>query len=83
MGISTIAVAVGILGEYVAHFVFEEEVRRNKREMAVSILFGVLGGWGGPLLNGSVSYPPKSLIPDLVGTRLTRLAKKFVPCFVT
>jgi hypothetical protein len=42
MGVSTIAVAVGILGEYVAHFVFEEEARRNKREMAASILFGVL-----------------------------------------
>jgi hypothetical protein len=42
MGVSTIAVAVGILGEYVAHFVFEEEARRNRREMAVSILFGVL-----------------------------------------
>jgi hypothetical protein len=42
MGVSTIAVAVGILGEYVAHFVFEEDARRNKREMAVSILFGVL-----------------------------------------
>ena len=42
MGVSTIAVAIGILGEYVAHFIFEEEARRNKREMAVSILFGVL-----------------------------------------
>jgi hypothetical protein len=42
MGVSTIAVAVGILGEYVAHFVFEDEARRDKREMAVSILFGVL-----------------------------------------
>jgi outer membrane murein-binding lipoprotein Lpp len=42
MGVSTIAVAVGILGEYVAHFIFEEDARRNKREMAVSILFGVL-----------------------------------------
>jgi hypothetical protein len=42
MGLSTIAVAVGILGEYVAHFIFEKDARENKREMAVSILFGVL-----------------------------------------
>jgi hypothetical protein len=42
MGISTVAVAVGILGEYVAHFVFEKEARRNRLEMGISILFGVL-----------------------------------------
>ena len=54
MGISTIAVAVGILGEYVAHFIFEEEARRHKREMAVSILFGVLvlGGVVGEYIFG-------------------------------
>jgi hypothetical protein len=54
MGISTIAVAVGILGEYVAHFIFEEDARRNKREMAVSILFGVLvlGGVVGEYIFG-------------------------------
>jgi hypothetical protein len=54
MGVSTIAVAVGILGEYVAHFVFEEEARRNRREMAVSILFGVLvlGGVVGEYIFG-------------------------------
>jgi hypothetical protein len=42
MGISTVAVAVGILGEYVAHFVFEKEARRNRLEMGISILFGIL-----------------------------------------
>jgi hypothetical protein len=42
MGLSTVAVAIGILGEYVAHFIFEEDARRNKREMVVSILFGLL-----------------------------------------
>jgi hypothetical protein len=42
MGVSTVAVAVGILGEYVAHFVFEKEARRNKLEMGIGILFGVL-----------------------------------------
>lgn len=42
MGMSTVAVAIGILGEYVAHFIFEEDARRNRREVAVSILFGVL-----------------------------------------
>lgn len=54
MGVSTIAVAVGILGEYVAHFVFEEEARRNKREMAISVLFGllVLGGVVGEYIFG-------------------------------
>jgi hypothetical protein len=54
MGISTIAVALGILGEYVAHFIFEKEARRNKREMATSILFGalVLGGVVGEYIFG-------------------------------
>jgi hypothetical protein len=54
MGISTIAVAVGILGEYAAHFIFEAEARRNKREMTVSILFGalVLGGVVGEYIFG-------------------------------
>src|SRR5208337_3168433 len=54
MGVSTIAVALGILGEYVAHFIFEEEARRNKREMAISILFGalVLGGVVGEYVFG-------------------------------
>jgi flagellar biosynthesis GTPase FlhF len=42
MGVSTVAVAVGILGEYVAHFVFEKEARRNRLEMGISIFFGVL-----------------------------------------
>src|SRR5271157_4207521 len=35
MGLSTVAVAVGILGEYGAHFVFEKEARRNRLEMAI------------------------------------------------
>jgi outer membrane murein-binding lipoprotein Lpp len=54
MGVSTVAVAIGILGEYVAHFIFEEDARRNKREMAVSILFGVLvlGGVVGEYIFG-------------------------------
>jgi outer membrane murein-binding lipoprotein Lpp len=54
MGISTVAVALGILGEYVAHFVFEKEARSNKREMVVSILFGVLvlGGVVGEYIFG-------------------------------
>jgi outer membrane murein-binding lipoprotein Lpp len=54
MGLSTIAVALGILGEYVAHFIFEEDARRNKWEMAISILFGalVLGGVVGEYIFG-------------------------------
>jgi hypothetical protein len=54
MGLSTVAVAVGILGEYVAHFIFEKEARDNKREMVVSILFGVLvlGGVVGEYIFG-------------------------------
>src|SRR5271157_572154 len=55
MGLSTVAVAVGILGEYVAHFVFEKEARRNRLEMAISIIFGVLvlGGVVGEYIFGS------------------------------
>jgi hypothetical protein len=55
MEASTVAVAVGILGEYVAHFVFEKEARRNRLEMIVSIIFGVfvLGGVVGEWIVGS------------------------------
>jgi hypothetical protein len=55
IGFSTIAVAVGILGEYVAHFIFEKEARSNKRAMVASVLFGilVLGGVVGEYLFGS------------------------------
>lgn len=54
MGVSTVAVAVGILGEYVAHFIFEKEARKNKCEMALSIVFGilVLGGVVGEYIFG-------------------------------
>ena len=54
MGVSTVAVAVGILGEYVAHFIFEEDARRNRLEMGISILFGalVLGGVVGEYIFG-------------------------------
>ncbi len=55
MEASTVAVAVGILGEYVAHFIFEKEARRNRLEMTVSIIFGVfvLGGVVGEWIVGS------------------------------
>jgi hypothetical protein len=54
MGVSTVAVAMGILGEYVAHFVFEKEARRNRLEVAISTLFGilVLGGVVGEYIFG-------------------------------
>jgi hypothetical protein len=63
MGVSTIAVAVGILGEYVAHFIFEKEARRNKLEMGISILFGVL------VLGGVVGE-------YIFGTRLSQASEK-------
>lgn len=54
MGLSTVAVAIGILGEYIAHFVFEKEARENRLEMSISILFGVLvlGGVVGEYIFG-------------------------------
>ena len=54
MGAATIAVAVGILGEYLTYFIFEKEARRNKLEIVISILFGVavLGGVVGEFLCG-------------------------------
>jgi cytochrome c biogenesis protein CcdA len=62
MGVSTIAVAVGILGEYVAHFIFEKEARKNKLAVVVSILFGaaVLGGVVGEYLCGKNSLKCQS-----------------------
>jgi len=54
MGVSTIAVAIGILGEYVAHFIFEKDARENKTALAVSVLLGlfVLGGVVGEFICG-------------------------------
>src|SRR5579872_478571 len=54
IGASTVAVAVGILGEYVAQFIFEEEATRNRKEMVISILCGVLvlGGVVGEFVFG-------------------------------
>jgi cytochrome c biogenesis protein CcdA len=54
MGVSTIAVAAGILGEYVAHFIFEKEARKNTRAVVVSLVFGaaVLGGVVGEYVCG-------------------------------
>jgi hypothetical protein len=54
MGVSTIAVAIGILGEYVAHFILEKEARKNTAAMAVSVLLGffVLGGVVGEFICG-------------------------------
>jgi hypothetical protein len=54
MGVSTIAVAIGILGEYVAHFIFEKDARKNKTALAVSSLLGlfVLGGVVGEFICG-------------------------------
>jgi hypothetical protein len=54
MGAATIAVAVGILGEYLTHFIFEKEARRNKLQVVLTILFGVavLGGVVGEFLCG-------------------------------
>jgi hypothetical protein len=55
MGLSTIAVALGILGEYVAHFIFERDAKRNRIEMVLGILLGVLvlGGVVGEYIFGS------------------------------
>lgn len=55
MGVSTVAVAVGILGEYVAHFIFEKEARRNRLAATFSVVFGVLvlGGVVGEYMFGS------------------------------
>lgn len=54
MGFSTVFVALGILGEYIAHFVFDKEARHKKLEMATTIVFGVmvLGGVVGEYLAG-------------------------------
>jgi hypothetical protein len=55
ISVATVAVAVGILGEYVAHFTFEKEARRNRLELSISMLFGVLvlGGVVGEYVFGS------------------------------
>jgi hypothetical protein len=74
MGLSTVAVAVGILGEYVAHFVFEEEARRNKREMTVSILFGVLvlGGVVGEYVFGKKLSQASEQLQQIADTEVAQ-----------
>jgi hypothetical protein len=48
MGLATIAVAIGILGEYIAHFVFAKE-KKSKMEWVCTVLFALLvvGGVSG------------------------------------
>jgi hypothetical protein len=72
MGVSTIAVAIGILGEYVAHFIFEKDARKNKTALAVSTLLGllVLGGVVGEFICGHKL--------SQVSDRLQRIADKEV-----
>lgn len=55
MGFATILVAVGILGEYIVHFMFDKEARRGKLQVFSTILFGifVFGGVVGEYLAGS------------------------------
>jgi multidrug efflux pump subunit AcrA (membrane-fusion protein) len=59
MGWATIAVAVGILGEYIAHFVFTKE-KKGRAEWVCTLLFAILviGGvsgeyWYGKQLSGT------------------------------
>jgi hypothetical protein len=77
MGLSTVAVAVGILGEYVSHFIFEEEARRNKREMAVSILFGVLvlGGVVGEYIFGKKLSQVSEQLQQIADTEVAQANK--------
>jgi len=77
MGLSTVAVAVGILGEYVAHFIFEEEARRNKREMAVSVLFGVLvlGGVVGEYIFGKKLSQASEQLQQIADTEVAQSNK--------
>jgi hypothetical protein len=77
MGLSTVAVAIGILGEYVAHFVFEEDARRNKREMAVSVLFGVLvlGGVVGEYIFGKKLSQVSEQLQQIADTEVAQANK--------
>src|SRR5438270_8647923 len=74
IGISTVAVAVGILGEYVAHFVFEKEARRNKLEMGISILFGVfvLGGVVGEYIFGNKLSQVSEQLQQIADTEVAK-----------
>src|SRR5882724_9153366 len=77
MGISTIAVAIGILGEYVAHFIFEKEARENRLEMMISILFGVLvlGGVVGEYMFGSRLSQAAEKLQQLADTEVAQANK--------
>lgn len=74
MAASTVAVAVGILGEYVAHFVFEKEARRNRLEMTVSIIFGVfvLGGVVGEWIFGTKLSQASEQLQSIADTEVAQ-----------
>jgi hypothetical protein len=77
MGISTISVAVGILGEYVAHFLFEKGERR-KLEIGVSVAFGVLvlGGVSGEYIFGSKLSNASEELQRMADNEVARLNKE-------
>ena len=54
MNVSTIAVVVGLLGEYVAEFIFDQKIRQNRKQLAIRLLFGaiILGGVFGEYIYG-------------------------------
>jgi hypothetical protein len=74
MGIATISVAVGILGEYVAHFLFEKG-KRSKLEIAVSVAFGVLvlGGVSGEYIFGSKLSSASEELQRMADAEVARL----------
>ncbi len=78
MGVSTVAVAVGILGEYVTHFVFEKEARRNKWQVGVSVLFGVLvlGGVVGEYIFGKKLSQVSEQLQRIADTEVAQANKE-------
>jgi len=54
LGVSTIAVVVGIFGEYVTELIFGREIRHHKKQWAVRLFFGAmtLSGVSGEYLCG-------------------------------
>jgi hypothetical protein len=77
MGVSTIAVALGILGEYVAHFLFEKG-KASKSEIALSIVFGVLvlGGVSGEYIFGSKLSNASAELQRTADSEVARLNKE-------
>ena len=74
MGVSTIAVMIGIFGEYVVELIFDHEIRQNKRKLAIRLFFGaiILAGVSGEYICGKKLSQASELLQQLADRDVAR-----------